>query len=258
MLLTFGDDGPGPVLVLLHGFPFDRSMWAAQVAEIGSIYRVITPDLRGHGATAAPEGVYTMDSMADDVIETLDGLNLRERVVLGGLSMGGYVAFSLAARYPERWRGLIFLDTKAGADTPEAAANRERLAGQVDRTGNTTDVIDGMLPRLFAPESQTRHADAIAALREQMLRTPSRTIVGALLGMAARPDRTADLARIAVPTLVLAGEDDVITPPSEARAIAKAIPGARCEIIPRAGHLAPVENHAAVNLALLAFLKELD
>jgi pimeloyl-ACP methyl ester carboxylesterase len=258
MLLAFGDDGPGPVVVLLHGFPLDRSMWSAQVGKIGSLYRLITPDLRGHGATAAPDGIYTIDAMADDVIETLDGLQLRQPVVLGGLSMGGYIALSLVARYPERWRGLILMDTKAGADTPEAATNRENLAHRVEESGDTSPVVDGMLPRLFSPTSLIQHADAISSVREQMFRTNPRAIVGALRGMAARPDRTIDLPRIGVPSLVLVGEDDAITPPSEAKTMAGAIPGARLEIIPQAGHLAPIENHAAVNQAILSFLKELD
>src|SRR3954465_3916849 len=102
MLLAFDDYGPGPVVVLLHGFPLNRSMWSAQESTVGSIYRVIAPDLRGHGETAAPVGVYTMDAMADDVVETLDALRITEPVVLGGLSMGGYVALALMARYPER------------------------------------------------------------------------------------------------------------------------------------------------------------
>ena len=115
-----------------------------------------------------------------------------------------------------------------------------------------------MFPRLFAPETSTRRPDAIAAVRDRMSRTNPRAVVGALRGMAARPDRTGDLVRIAVPTLVLVGEDDVITPPAEARAMAEAIPAARWEVIPHAGHLAPIENPTAVNRAILSFLKELD
>src|SRR3954471_9509993 len=121
MLLNYSDDGPGPVVVLLHGFPLDHTMWESQIQTLGSIYRVIAPDLRGHGRSAAPDGIYPIDDMADDVVEMLDALRISEPVVVGGLSMGGYVALSLAARYPKRLRGLMLMNTRAGADSPEAA-----------------------------------------------------------------------------------------------------------------------------------------
>src|SRR4051794_31840791 len=121
MLLSCDEAGPGPAVVLLHGFPLNRTMWAQQLTQVGTAYRVIAPDLRGHGSTPAPAGVYTMDEMAGDVLETLDALGLNVPVVLGGLSMGGYVALAAVARAPERFRALMLLDTRAGADTPEAA-----------------------------------------------------------------------------------------------------------------------------------------
>lgn len=124
MRLAFLDEGPGPAVVLLHGFPLSGAMWKEQLDGIGSTYRLIVPDLRGHGDSPAPDGVYTMDEMADDVIELLDTLSLDDPVVVGGLSMGGYVALSLAVRYPARIRGLMLMDTRAGADSPEAAQKR--------------------------------------------------------------------------------------------------------------------------------------
>lgn len=254
MLLAFDDNGPGPVVVLLHGFPFDRTMWSYQVAEVGATYRVITPDLRGHGETAAPDGAYPIDDMADDVIDLLDALQLTEPLVVGGLSMGGYIALSLALRYPERLRGLILIDTKAGADTPEAAANRLNLARQVEETHSTAAVVDGMLPRIFSSVTREHRPEAIEMIHERMVKTHPRAVAGALRGMAARPDRTGDLPRIAVPTLVLVGEDDAVTPPADARLMAESIPNARYEVIPNAGHLAPVENPEATSRAILAFL----
>jgi 3-oxoadipate enol-lactonase len=257
MLLAFDDEGPGPVVVLLHGFPLDRTMWASQLSAVGSTYRVIAPDLRGHGQTAAPGGIYTMDEMADDVIELLDALQLREPVVLGGLSMGGYVAFSAILRYPERFRALILIDTRATADKPEAAKARQELAKRVETSQSVAPVVEGMLPKLFSPLTKTHRPDRIGQIMEVMERTPPRAVAGALWGMADRPDRTASLAQITVPSLVLVGADDILTPPDESRAIAAGLPNATFKLIPDAGHLAPLENPEACNLAILEFLSTL-
>jgi 3-oxoadipate enol-lactonase len=232
-------------------------MWSAQETDIGSVYRVIAPDLRGHGKSAAPEGVYTVEELAGDVIDTLDSLAIREPVVVGGLSMGGYVALALMAARPERVRALMLMDTRAAADTPEAAGNREGLARRVETEGNTSAVVNAMLPRLFSPYTRQNRAAVIEPIAAAMERTPIRAVTGSLRGMAQRPDRTADLARIHVPTLVLVGADDVITPPDEARAMAQAIPNARLAVIPNAGHLAPLENPTATNAAILDFLRAL-
>ncbi|MGP0069477.1 MAG: alpha/beta fold hydrolase [Isosphaeraceae bacterium] len=258
MRLAFADEGPGPAVVLLHGFPLSGAMWKEQVAGVGSIYRLIVPDLRGHGASPAPEGVYTMDEMADDVIELLDTLSLDTPVVVGGLSMGGYVALSLVLRYPGRVRGLILMDTRAGADSPEAAQKREELAESVIAAGNAGPVVESMMPRLFAKMTLEQRPERVALLREVMENTTPRGIAGALRGMACRPDRRGDLASIAVPTLVLVGEEDVITPPIEAQALADAIPGARLEVVSNSGHMAPYENPAIANPVILRFLEGLD
>jgi pimeloyl-ACP methyl ester carboxylesterase len=259
MKLAFEDSGQGPVVVLLHGFPLDRTMWAAQASALKSSYRVILPDLRGHGATAAPEGmaVYTMEEMAEDVVELLDQLGIREPVVLGGLSMGGYVALAAVARYPDRFRALLLIDTRAAADTPEAAKNRETLARQVEETSSTTAVVEAMLPRLFSASTRQQRPEALAQVRAVMERTSPRAISASLRGMAARTDRTAELPSLRFPSLVLVGAEDVVTPPDEARAIANSIRDSRLSVIPGAGHLAPIENAEACNEALLDFLGNL-
>jgi 3-oxoadipate enol-lactonase len=254
MRLAYSDSRNDPAVVLLHGFPLDRTMWVEQVKALGRAYRVITPDLRGHGASPAPEGVYTMDEMADDVIELLDELGIVRPVVLGGLSMGGYVALSLVLRHPGRVRGLLLMDTRAAADTPEAARLREETAEQVLRERSSRSMLETMLPRLIGRATLERHPQKIEPLLAVMQRTSVAGIAGAQRGMAARPDRRGDLERIGVPTLVLVGADDVISPPPEAREIAASIPGARLEVIPDAGHLAPYENPDAANAAILGFL----
>src|SRR5262249_8912113 len=165
MLLAYDDYGPGPVVVLLHGFPLNRSMWSAQETSVGSIYRVIAPDLRGHGESAAPEGVYTIDGMADDVIELLDALQLREPVVLGGLSMGGCRALPLIVRYPGRFRALRRMDPRPTADSPDAARNREDLASKVEASGNAGHVVEAMWPKMVSDATRRRRAELLGPLR---------------------------------------------------------------------------------------------
>ena len=182
MRLAFRDEGPGPAVVLLHGFPLSGAMWKEQIAGIGSIYRLIVPDLRGHGDSPAPEGVYTMDEMADDVIELLDTLSVDVPVVVGGLSMGGYVALSLVLRYPARVRGLMLMDTRAGADSPEAAQKREEMAQTVIAADSAGPVVESMVPRLFAKTTLEQRPERVALLREVMEQTTPRGIAGALAG----------------------------------------------------------------------------
>jgi pimeloyl-ACP methyl ester carboxylesterase len=168
--------------------------------------------------------------------------------------MGGYVALSLIARYPQRVRALMLMDTRAAADSPEAAEKREELAQAVLAAGHAGPAVEAMTPRLFTRFTLEEHPERVAPMRELMRRNTARGIVGVLRAMARRPDRRAELPAIRVPTLVLVGEEDVITPPSEAQALADAVAGSRFEVIPEAGHLAPYENHAIANSVLLRFL----
>lgn len=257
MLLAYTDQGTGPVVVLLHGFPLSRAMWDAQVRTLAASHRVLAPDLRGHGESPAPDGVYTMEQMADDVAELLDRLGVAEPVVLGGLSMGGYVSLAFALKHPGRLKALILTDTRAAADTPEAARLREQTAQAVLRDGRTTTVVETMIPRLFARSTLRGRPTLVSAMQEVMERTSPSGVAGALRGMACRPDRRGQLGEIAAPTLVVVGEEDVISPPEEARAIAEALPNGRLAVIPGAGHMAPYEDPEAFNAAVLAFLKDL-
>jgi pimeloyl-ACP methyl ester carboxylesterase len=258
MRLAFSDDGPGPVVVLLHGFPFDRTMWSHQRSSIGSIYRVIAPDLRGHGSSAAPDGLYSVDEMADDVLELLDDLQIFEPVVFGGLSMGGYLALSIAVRHPERVRALILINSRAAADTPETAEIREQVASQIESTGDTGPFVDSMLPKLFAKQTFNRRPALVARMHSRMAGTSPRAIVGTLRGLAIRPDRMPDLSKIVAPTLVLAGAEDQLIPLEESERMVGLLPDARLKTIPDSGHLAPLENDPATDSAILGFLEGLD
>lgn len=257
MRLESDSAGSGPTIVLLHGFPLDRSMWKSQADALATRHRVVTPDLRGHGASAAPPGVYSMDDQAADVLETLDALGVTGPFILGGLSMGGYVAMALAAKAPERLSALLLLNTRCKPDSPDAAANREKLASQVESTGDVAPVVNGMLPKLFADDTRDRQPELVTQWERRMLRTPAAGVVGALRGMAIRPDRTDTLRQLDVPTLVLAGAKDVIIPLNEAEEMASVLRRGHFEIIGGAGHLAPVENPDATSSVISRFLGDL-
>ena len=257
MMLRFASEGAGRIVLLLHGFPLDHTMWEGQRAAIGQNYHVIMPDLRGHGQTEAPDGIYPIDDMADDVIELLDSLKITEPVVVGGLSMGGYLALSLAVRYPKRLCGLMLIDTRAASDTKEAARAREQLASSLERGGEVEGATSVMIGRLFADSTRVRHPEIVSRTSEVMRKTSPRAIIGCLRGMAVRPDRTNDLGRITIPTLVMAGEADLVIPLAESQSMAAAMPNAELVIIPDAGHLAPLENPPVANAAILRFLGSL-
>jgi pimeloyl-ACP methyl ester carboxylesterase len=257
MRLHVQDVGTGPIIVLLHGFPFDHAMWENQLHAWPG-FRVIAPDFRGYGQSELPQNtVYLVDDLADDVLDTLDALGVSQPVILGGLSMGGYVALSIAERHPERLRALMLMDTRAGADSPEAASNRIIAAEQVSTSGETGPFLAAMLPKLVGPETRDNRPDVMSQIDAMMQRAPAQAIAATLLGLATRPDRTAILPQIAMPTLVLVGEDDAITPPAEAYSMAEVIPDVTLAVIPQAGHLAPLENPQLTNTAIELFLQSL-
>lgn len=260
-------------VVFLHGFPFNGSMWAAQLRALPNGWRGLAPDLRGFGDTGmralpgevstgkriggriarSSEPVLTMARLADDVAELIHA-HAGGRAVVCGLSMGGYVALELWRRHPTLIRGLILADTRSGADDDEARENRLRMA-QVARTAGVRPIAVTLLPSLLTPTTREGSVPVVEAVRTMILSTPPTTVIAALAGMAARHDSTHDLATISVPTLVLAGAQDTITPPDVGRDMAAAIPGASFVEIPDAGHLSNIENSAAFNAAVAEFLE---
>ncbi len=182
---------------------------------------------------------------------TLDDLQVGE-MVLVGLSMGGYVAFPLLRRLGDRVRALVLADTRATADSDRAATDRQLLAAQVEREGIDAAVSE-LLPRLLAPTTLQGDPELVERVRAIALENKVQGVVGALRAMAARPDSTPQLPRIRCPVLVLVGEHDAVTPPDEAREMARRIPNARVEVLPRAGHLSNLEAPEAFSAALAEF-----
>lgn len=252
--LNVEESGAGRPLLLVHGFPLDHTMWREQIETLSARMRVIAPDLRGFGHSRGPIGdVLTMDQLADDLAALLDAMEIREPIAFCGLSMGGYVGWRFAARYGDRLWRLIQCDTRAAADSPEAARGRRETADRVLREGAVV-AADAMKGKLFHPDTVRHNADIVAAMESVMLATSPQTIAAALRGMAERPDSTERLPQIQTPTLVICGEKDGISPPAEMRQIAASLPHATFVEIPRAGHMAPLECPAAVNAAILEFL----
>jgi pimeloyl-ACP methyl ester carboxylesterase len=229
-------------------------MWASVRGPLSSRFRVIAPDLRGHGESGPSGRVTTVDQMANDVIELLDSLEVTEPIDLGGLSMGGYVALSLAVHHPGRVKRLMLINSRAEADAPAVAANRQSVASQLEETGDSVAFIDSMVARLFARVTVADHPELVSDWRTRMHRVPIGTLAGTLRGLAIRPDRVNDLISIQRPTLVVAGSDDQIVPLAESRRMAELLPDSRLVVIADAGHLAPIENPPEVLAALVNFL----
>lgn len=239
-------------LLLIHGFPLDGRLWRGQVAALSALAHVIVPDLRGHGRSEVPPGPYTMEQHADDMAALLDRLGV-QRAVIGGLSMGGYITFAFWRRHRERVRGLALLDTRAEPDSEAARANRDASMRAVRESGVAAFVED-MLPRVLAPASLADPTIADVA-RRIMIEQPAEGIIAALGGLRDRGDSRPLLAGIDAPTLVICGAEDTLTPPAGMADMAAATPGARLVMIPRSGHLSPLEQPDAVSDALLGFLR---
>lgn len=247
------DRGQGPPLLFVHGFPLDHTMWSGQLEHFAATHRVIAPDLRGFGRSDATPGLVTMEQMADDCAALLDALGVAGPVTYCGLSMGGYVGWQFVRKYAPRLRGLVLCDTRAVPDSPEAADNRRKLAAHVLAHG-TEAVASAMLPKLFAPATVETHPELVEATRRVILAAQPAGVAAAQEGMAARPDARPLLASIRVPTLVVVGEADAISPPQEMRELAGAIAGSRFVALAGAGHMAPLEQPERFNAALAEFL----
>jgi len=231
-------------------------MWLAQREGLAGVCKVITPDLRGFGGSVLGDDEPSLDAMADDVAQLLDDEGI-DRAVVGGLSMGGYVTMALCRRHPDRLLGVILADTKAGADPDAARSNRERIAVSVLEEG-TSVLLEEVLPKLVGQTTVRRRAMVFGRIRGLVQSAPPAATAWAQRAMAARPDSFGTLRALTVPALVIVGEEDELTPPAEADAMAETMPDARLAVIEKAGHLSAIEQPEAFNLAVSGFIAELS
>ncbi|WP_329055762.1 alpha/beta hydrolase [Amycolatopsis sp. NBC_01488] len=241
-------------LVLLHAFPLDARMWNAVREPLASRLRVITVDQRGLGRSPLPESDRdpSLEDAARDVVALLDRLEL-DRVVLGGCSMGGYLAMAVLRLAPERVGGLVLIDTKATPDTPEAAQTRLEVAKRVEDEGITGWLVEANLPNLLAESTRKQRPDVVATVREIIESQPPAGISWTALALRTRPDSLDLLRDSHVPALVVVGEEDPITPVAAASEMVEALDGATLVVLPRAGHLTPLEDPAGVVEAILSW-----
>ena len=251
--IAYKDQGSGDTpIVLVHGFPLDKRMWEPQIQALSGEFRIITPDLRGHGESQITPGPYTMDLLADDLKGFLDALNLQQ-VVLGGFSMGGYVAFSFYRKYPERVNALMLLDTRPQPDSEDAQKGREDMAQLAEREG-ASPIAERLIPRLLSPDTVANRQDVVDTVRTMITECPVEGIAGDLRGMALREDSSDLLSKISVPTLIVVGDQDAITPPAESHMMASIISDATVVEIAGAGHLSNLENPHDFSHAIHDFL----
>jgi len=252
----YDDQGDGDSLVLVHGHPFNRSMWRPQVETFSREgWRVVTPDLRGYGESTVVPGKTPLGRFACDIANLLDHLELTQ-VVLGGLSMGGQIAMEFYRLFPERVRSLLLADTTPQAETAEGRRGRIEMAHRVLHEGIEPYAAE-VLPKMVAPHNIEALPALAGHVLDMMRRTSPEGAAAALRGRAERPDYVAMLASIAVPTLVVVGRDDEFTPVADARAMYELIPQGTLAVIEGAAHMPNLERAQEFDAALRAFLEPL-
>jgi 3-oxoadipate enol-lactonase len=240
-------------VLFLHAFPLNASMWEPQLSAVPAGWRMIAPDYRGFGESSLSTPA-TMNELAGDVVDLLDHLEIHEAVV-AGCSMGGYVAFELLASAPNYVKGLVLIDTRAGADTEEGKAGRRKMLERVDKDGSRA-IADDMTPKLLGATTQRERPDLVKQVHSTIAARDPKAIAMAVNAMMGRKDMTPSLAAIKVPTLIIAGAEDTLMPLPAMQQMHTEIKGSRFASIEGAGHLPNLEATKAFDAALLEFLKQ--
>ncbi len=244
------DAGAGWPLLLIHAFPLNADMWRPQLERVPDGWRYIAPDVRGFGTTPAGDDAPSMEGYAADVQAVLDALEI-EMAVVGGLSMGGYIALAVNRRSPERLSGLVLADTRSEADTPDGKAARMKMSALV-RSEGVSAVADQMIPKLLGPSLDD--TATVALVRSMIEDNSVEGVDRAIHAMMNRPDSTPDLSRLSLPVLVIVGEEDTLTPPADSESLQRRIDRSQLVVLPEAGHLSNIDAPDAFSTALANFL----
>ena len=252
--ISYTDEGPdnAPVIILIHGFPLNKSMWNKQVEALIETYRVIAYDVRGHGNSTSGTDDFTIELFVTDLIRLMDALKI-EKAMLCGLSMGGYIALSAVENFPKRFGALILCDTNCVADTPEAKGKRMMSIESIQKNG-LEQYAKESLGNLFAPESFVTNKEKIALVKEMIKGTSVQSLSNTLIALSKRKETCAGLVTIHIPVLIVVGKEDKITPPEAALLMQKKIKGSKLNIIEHAGHLSNIENSYEFNGQLRKFI----
>ena len=249
---TYEGKNGAPVIIFIHGFPFNKSMWNKQVGALEDNYRVIAYDIRGHGNTEMGNGNFSIDLFVKDLLGLMDNLKI-DKTILCGLSMGGYIALNAIENYPQRFNALILSDTHCIADTAEAKEKRMKAIETIRKSG-IEEYANESIKNLFAPESFITRKEEIAAIRKMIVKTSKESLCKTLLALSVRKEACNMLPEIKVPVLIMVGKEDKITPPAAAQLMHQKIKGSSLHIIEHAGHLSNIENPVDFNEHLKKFL----
>lgn len=254
--VSYDDIGESEVpIIFLHGFPFDKSMWQRQLDALKSSHRVIAYDIRGFGATHDEDSDLSIDLFTDDLISFMDKLDF-DKAIICGLSMGGYIALNAVKRFPDRIEALILCDTQCNADTPEAKEKRYAKMDEIASIGKAA-FTDAFIKSIFHPESLDRKKDVVERLRSVVNSNSSYHLINGLTAIAERSESCTMLGNVSIPTLIICGKDDALTPVARSEFMQEAIQGAELRIIEQAGHISNLEQPVAFNKHIADFLNTL-
>ena len=256
--ISYSDEGPdhAPIIILIHGFPFNKSMWNKQMEVLIESNRVIAYDIRGHGNSAAGTEDFSIELFVSDLLGLMDALKI-ETAMLCGLSMGGYIALNAVQNFPKRFNALILCDTNCAADTPEAKEKRMLTIESIEKYG-VEPYANEMLKNLFAPESFVTNKEKITVVKEMIMETKVESLSKTLIALSKRKETCSSLHKISIPVLIMVGREDKITTPAAAQLMQKNIKGSILNIIEHAGHLSNIENSYEFNDQLLKFVSSVN
>lgn len=251
--VCYDDCGKGEIpIIFIHGFPFDKLMWQPQLDLFGKNYRVIAYDIRGFGKSAIGSAQGSINLFADDLVKFMDGLEIKKAIVCG-LSMGGYILLNAIIRYPQRFDAIILSDTQCIADSFEAKEKRKKAISQIV-AGKINDFALGFIANIFSDETKKTKGDVVEKIKRTILSTRAEAVTATLSVLAERQDLCSSISQIEVPTLIICGEQDIVTPVEQAEFLHDTIPNSQLKIIENAGHMSNLEKPDEFNMHIVEFL----